>query len=671
MYNRQLESAPWKVTAQQTKDGFWKLAVQWNERPVWNLPHCISLYTTDMDKTKIRHIDVPGYNEVIFAGHIVQGRCTLCTAIGNQVNVQDEYSLSDESIFLARKIFVGEGATAEEAFFVDTCWELCDAQSPEHYAWFAPGYWYGKEKPFFQLNERQEAGDALDCFSAPVILCYDEEREMSTSLTDSSPGRRKTIAEDVLENIPGILISDQLHLPAMGVRTLENGGTGLYYAYPGYTYMEGCGMLYRMLPFQNEMQRTIRLEFHMSKSPNYQIAMQKAWRKIWHDTVHLQFFADPKAVREVLLRYVDASFTCAQGIAKYMKDCTHNKPSSGFLFRNIDLAHLLLDAWCEQGVKSWRENALAVIESQLEKRRLFGDGKFEDVRASIEAINSLLKCWCWAQEAQYDAAHWLDFVIRETEEFVPMKEYFSIPLMVALYRIVKNEKYLRAAVEKAERSWNDLFSKWYFMGGITDCAPRTLDRESATLAVEGYLDLYELSGEACWLERAKFCADYLETMQVIQDIDMAPYGAIGTEHAHRYNHDVVMAAAGNALSPAGLSHITAGGSCGDIYSIYSMPDFYRLYQATNDIHYLEFAKVLQYHTMQYVNMGEKVGGMADIFHGTGKGFINEFIAIGISTGYVTGRGWAHADNIGWCPYVILAAMYRMKCLTGQYTLQIS
>ncbi len=86
------------------------------------------------------------------------------------------------------------------------------------------------------------------------------------------------------------------------------------------------------------------------------------------------------------------------------------------------------------------------------------------------------------------------------------------------------------------------------------------------------------------------------------------------------------------------------------------------------MHYLHFACLLQYYTMQYVDMDNKVNGMTDLLRGTGRGYINEFFAIGVCKGYVQGRGWAHADNIGWCPYVILSSMYRMKQLTGQYKL---
>ncbi len=349
-----------------------------------------------------------------------------------------------------------------------------------------------------------------------------------------------------------------------------------------------------------------------------------------------------------------------------MKDVEYNEASSGFLFRNVDLAHLLLEAGIEQNESGWLDHALEVVLSQLATKRIRLDASPINLRPSIEGIHSLLKCCQWAAKAHYDASQWLETAIQEADLVLNMQEYFSIPLMITLHRMTGGKQYMNAALTKGNWSWNKYFSKRLFTGGITDCAPRTIDRESAILALEGYLDLYEDTADSCWLDRAIFCAEYLETMQIIQDIDMETCGADGTALERRNQHTVVNAAVGNNLSSIGLSHITVGGSCGDIYSVYSVPDFYRLYKATRDVHYLEVARALQYHTLQYVHMGDKVGGMADMCSHTGKGFINEFIAVGICGGYVMGRGWAHAENIGWCPYVILSSMHRMYEMTGKY-----
>lgn len=656
-----------RLTAMRTSEHCWTLFVVKNDRIIWQLPSGLTLIYAKNGGELLKSTSL-GYDQVTLAQDCLECRCVLGTPAGNRLEVADTYRLAEEGVHLRRRMKVLQSADSEEAFSVETLFAIAGSKTPEEYFWFAPGYWYGQGEPFFRLNQRGEAGDALDFFCAPVMLCYNDRQHLALSITELSPGRRRTVAEDRLESIPGILVSDQFFLPAMGVRKMPNGSSAFYHTFPGHTHRDEAGTLYRMLPFQENLERTIVLEFRMDDAENDQRAMVNAWRRLWAQLVDIQVFADPLEVRQTLLQYVDRSFIHQSGIAKYMKNVEYNEASSGFLFRNVDLAHLLLEAGTKQNKSGWIKHALAVIQTQLATKKIRIDENPINLRPSIEGIHSLLKCCQWAARANHDASQWLDTAIRETEPVLDMQEYFSIPLMITLHRMTGEMRYLDAARTKGNWSWNHYFSKRWFTGGITDCEPQSLDRESAILALEGYLDLYEAAADSCWLDRAVFCAEYLETMQIIQDIDMEPYGADGAALERRNQHTVVNAAVGNNLSSIGLSHITVGGSCGDIYSVYSVPDFYRLYKATGDAHYLEVARVLQYHTLQYVHMGDKAGGMADVLYHTGKGFINEFIAVGICGGYVMGRGWAHAENIGWCPYVILSGMQRMYELTGDYIL---
>ncbi len=656
------------VTAQQTDEGSWTVMGEDDNGVRWIINDDFVLSYLVRGGTKLRSIRHKGYESVQLMAETLHCSCRIGTENGSNIEIVDIYTIEETAVAIERTMCVCDVSADDDGFFVDITIRLPGMGAPEDCAWFAPGRWYGKGRPFFQLDEKNEDGAALDSFTAPVMMCLDEKNGRGIVLIDNSPGRRKTIAEDCLENVPGILNSDSFYLPGMGVRKLSESSMGLFVTYPAYTHVDGQGTLYRLLPVHEDIERKVSLKIQKADYPGYQQAMRDVWRGIYDQLAQPRYFYDPDDVRQALLKYIDDSFTDEGGIAKYMKDAEHNEASSGFLFRNIDLAHLLLEAWREQRVDGWKEHAIAVVESQIEQKRMYAADKSADPRPAIESLHSLVKCWECACAAELDMPHWLGTALAETEEFLPLKEYFSIPLMVTLYRITGEGRYLGSALEKAEWSWDNYFSHRYFTGGITDCDPGSMDRESASLALEGYLDLFEALNDDKWLERAAFYADYLETMQVIQDVDMEPAGATGKEMLRRMHHNVIQAAPGNNLSALGLSFIGVPGASGDIYNVYSAPDFYRLYQYTKDMHYLHFACLLQYYTMQYVNMDNKVNGMTDLLRGTGRGYINEFFAIGVCKGYVQGRGWAHADNIGWCPYVILSSMYRMKQLTGQYKL---
>ena len=89
---------------------------------------------------------------------------------------------------------------------------------------------------------------------------------------------------------------------------------------------------------------------------------------------------------------------------------------------------------------------------------------------------------------------------------------------------------IKAAEEKAEKIWKK-FSDMNFYGGIVDfLAEPVLDRESGYIGLYDFLTLYECTREAKWIERAAFCADYLETYQVLRIDGYAALDIDGNEH---------------------------------------------------------------------------------------------------------------------------------------------
>ena len=659
------------INVQKTDAGLWAISGLYENEVLWTIEDSIRLYYAADGQETLRCAGIKGYDTVLEAENGLICKVRFETENGSCVEAEDRYICADKSVQIRRSMSVRKASLKDDGFCMDFELALPTEKQPGDLHWFSPGWWCGKGKPFFRLNDLDEAGEAIDSYGAPVILCYDEEEKKGISLTDASSGRCKTIASDREQSIPGNLISDEFFLSGMGTRK-KGTGTSLFYSYPAYTYRNKLGTLYRLLPFKEGLMRKINLEIHAIRQSSYDDAIREVWYRAYREHAHIQYYADPIKVRQVLLQYIDDSYTEEDGVCKYMKCAEFNEASSGFLFRNIDLAHLMLEAWKEQGNDSWKEHAVKVIESQIEDNRMYGTGKlgYVELRPSIESLNSLVKCWAFMEENRMPKPHWLKKAVEEAEEIIPIKEYFSVSLMISLYRATGEERYLSAAIKKGGDIWESNFKYRYFTGGITDCEKGCIDRESAILALEGYLDIYETTGDKTWLDRAAFTGDYLETVQYIQDIDMIASGATGKDVERRFNHSVVQIAPDNKLSVRGLSHIGIGGACGDIYNVYSAPDFYRLYKHTGNEHYLHFASLLQYETVQYVDMGDKENGLTDILHGSGIGFTNEFFAIGIAGGYVTGRGWAHADNIGWCPYVLLSSMHRMNQIYGSYALPL-
>ena len=151
-----------------------------------------------------------------------------------------------------------------------------------------------------------------------------------------------------------------------------------------------------------------------------------------------------------------------------------------------------------------------------------------------------------------------------------------VRFLVQLYLVTGNRACYDAALKAGEWSYQHQYRLFEYRGGPCDTSD-IMDKESGIYAMFAYMALYDLTGEAKWLEAACGAADYTETFTFVWDFPVHnPYPA------HPFNRWHI----------SGQSNVSVGTAGGDIYMAACSYAYYRLYLLTGDAHYCDFAEFL-------------------------------------------------------------------------------
>lgn len=201
--------------------------------------------------------------------------------------------------------------------------------------------------------------------------------------------------------------------------------------------------------------------------------------------------------------------------------------------------------------------------------------------------------------------------------------YNAVPLYAQLYRITGHEPYRDAAVRSGEFAWSSdehAHGHGRFTGGTID-NPDVVDKEAATIALEGYLALHTLTNEATWLDRARIAADVAETWMYIWNVPM-PADADADDLDWK-----------PGVPTVGIQLIATGHSLNDAYMCWDVESYARLAQETGDSHYLDVARILLHNTKAMV-------GIPDDHRGTrGPGWQQEHYCFTLPRGLGRHREW--------------------------------
>ncbi|WP_284238260.1 discoidin domain-containing protein [Paenibacillus glycanilyticus] len=608
-----------------------------------------------------------------------QGSVTISTANGSSIQITDSYSMVQGNLNVAREIKVLSAASSDKGFMTEFPIRTAAASSATDFKWFSPSAWYGNDDQTFGTYssriawDGQESATGVEALSAPFITSYRMNSQLGLTLADQTPGARETIVAD--ENVEALkyLVDSRMNLPGLGMRLASEGSVQyveMFHTYPAYTKRRMIpdtstgGRIWRFLPMTNGLTRLTKMQLNYKPYTDFQNAVRQTWRAAYDELAIVDMRVDPNEHKDTLYEHIDKSYGVVGGAPQYLTNADHFMPDSGFLWRNADLAWLMLAAGYEKGKQNYINHAIAVLNDQVANDRIDANQTDTDMeRAKTEGFQAVLKAYQLELAHGVTHADWYSYLIGKANARLNSTDIQSLGFMVDIAKYTGNASYKTAAMNIGNAIWNIGHGDYKFYGGLFYfSASDIVDRESGYLALYGYLGLYDLTGSSTWLDRAKIAADFVETNEVIQNVKMTAEDATGTEDKN--------AVFGNDnLPPYGMSFIASDGLGVDIFNAVAVPEYYRLYQATSDSHYLDFAKFLERNTMLYTNLGDKVGVMDDSLHSSGLGFTNEYFFLGPSgDSGGKGRGRGHDSNLAWVPYVLLSEAQRMKDMTGSYFL---
>jgi len=221
----------------------------------------------------------------------------------------------------------------------------------------------------------------------------------------------------------------------------------------------------------------------------------------------------------------------------------------------------------------------------------------------------------------------------------PTSSFMVVPFYAQLYRLTGRKKYLDVAIRTADFAWNQGQDLGRFVGGTID-NPNVIDKEAATISLEGYLALHDITKDSRWLEYAKAAAAMAETWMYIWNVPMpddAPDASLQWKRG---------------VPTTGMQLIATGHSLVDAYMAFDVASFGRLYRLTGDKHYLEVASILLHNTKAMIELPGRPLGLR------GPGWQQEHYCFSLPRG--VGRHQL------WLPWVAVSQLRGIKDLITQY-----
>ncbi len=668
------------------------LQVDDNGAVLWSSPNGTPGYRVIDSSNNVSPFLYGAYSTITVDSGKTVAIVTFNTPNGSSLRIVDTYSLTNGQLTIARDQTVLTANSKDKGYMTTLVLRSAAANQPAYYKWFAPSAWWGNDSDNFSdrskfcFKNNTESSFSVDEVGLPIETCFDPSSLWSLTLMDKTPGRRETIAGDCIASKTQSMVSDRINLPGLGMRRSSDNHTELFHAFPGYTsnwrgYYNDSTVMWRFLPVTANSSRQVNMAIGVKSHPDFNTCVKDVWRNAYSQVAQIDDRFDVRMHFHTVADLMNNSFGVSNsGVPRYMNAWVHPGDDSGFLGRNADIASILLAYGYELNNQSYINNARTVLNDQV-NTTYHGQTW---LRARCDADKNVLNAYITDKAHGVDNTSWYNKVVAEADlimskmdgngnlpfyldgsDYTRNDAYMAISLMVQLYNYNKNAKYLKSAIGMGNYSWNHGHNTMRFRDGITDYGggPSEHDRESAATALEAYNDLYLATNDSIWLNRAKVAADYLETWQVVQNINMEPIGCTGTENGNKtYNN--------SHYNPTGLSYINAGSNGVDALTGQNALDYYILYQKTNDRHYLDFAKQLLYNTSLGTDMDDKSGVIADAFTHVGAGWANEVLVIAPDnyTGWCTsqGRGEGHEHTFNWQPYELLTMVWRIKKYTGDY-----
>lgn len=289
----------------------------------------------------------------------------------------------------------------------------------------------------------------------------------------------------------------------------------------------------------------------------------------------------------ILNFWIDSGMMNESGVPKIWYDGTYNNYNRYpvFLRMAVDAMEGYLDAYrlaSEKNVKcdSWY-NAICSFADFLVK--------------SQNEDGSFFRCYAWSGKVFEDG----DDGITEPGGNICSsysKENTSMPVrfLYEMYRLTEKEEYLTSAVKAGNYVYDNQYARGYYIGGTCD-NPNVIDKEAGTFAMYCYNTMYEITGEAKWLNASEQAAAFV--MSMVQCFSF-PAGE---------NSTLLAAAPFRNGYNDGMSFIISDHDGLDSFAGVIYYDLFRIYEATGEKIWLDEAEFIQQNSRNTADNGGVFG----------------------------------------------------------------
>ena len=592
---------------------------------------------------------------------------TLVSPSGATFLFEDAFSDASAAGFtLSRRVSVlAVGSGDEFAFSTRFSMPAPDALAQARRELFLPGVSYQNASalPSGALAGDPQAAAILvreDRLPLPLALAFfpDAGAGVAARLVHREPDGHTIANEDFTQRI----VDAGLRFGSIGFLN-EGADFSLAFQYPGsegnrtYIWNPTDGWANRSHPIGHDVEHTYSLRFEVQGAGSYYVAVRTAWRaeaaafapQVSVAPSPAQLYRDGM---ELLASYVvdyDGVPSVPFEAALPNGHVVDTSSQMGFVGRALPSAALLLyDAivaapnitrqrQAEAIVDLWAANALTACGAARTWYNI-GDHSLE-WRAS-DSYETSLRIMCDGMNGMVDAIvllpkpSWLaaassfgDFLLRAQApdgslptafdwNCVPRDANtrhtaFAVPFLVALYEVTFDERYRSAALAAGSFSAALFEGCFSYSGGAPDNGD-VPDKEAGWLAMQAFVALFELTGNATWLVPAAQAATYVETFLYLWNVPIPCEQSPPTVYPCR-------------RTTLGASIIATGQSSSDNFMSIASFDMQRLGTWLGDAHFVGVGDLLLNATAQMTDWDGSLGYAA-------RGLLGEAFELSVRRG---------------------------------------
>ena len=488
-------------------------------------------------------------------------------------NGDGEFSL-DRNVSVAE---LGDNPYSD-GFYSSFGLQFSNADTLDEYDVFIPGVWY--KANFEQAGNLPahlpQATDTEFCYRddrtpLPVVMMRDKASGVTLTLVHTN-----SRCETVLADSEGSVTDSGYQFGGTGV--IKHPRTDAFSAivtYPGSDLHAG-GMGVRRHPVSVDFSaHSYSACFRINRTADYAEAVDAAWNKAFSLYDPEIFEEDLKSAYRALLETCEKYYLAPNRPAPYnayapgfpwgvsLKDFSMNKNTYeiGFVGSQTVAGYAMFRAGIEEENQTWQRYGNAILnfwaqnslsDLGLPKSRYAAlDGTWDDwaytaIRQACWGMQGLLNAWCFAERNGISRPAWLDAAVKFGDWMVEnqnpdgsyYKEYHpfkiiggkhpagdltkftttcALRFLVELYIATGNSRYYDCLMKAADYCYRHVHDSYHYIACVID-NPQTIDSESGQQAINGFLAMFDFTGDKKWLDAAEQAAIYTETWTHMMDV---------------------------------------------------------------------------------------------------------------------------------------------------------